>query len=99
MGQLVLARAGEGAAIGLVYWIVHRSCWTLGDYCYLQDLLVAAGRRGGEVGRLLIDAVAAKARALGCSRVHWLTHKANRATPCASTTKSLSARASFSTGS
>jgi GNAT superfamily N-acetyltransferase len=34
--------------------------------------------RGGGVGRLLIDAVAAKARALGCSRVHWLTHETNR---------------------
>jgi GNAT superfamily N-acetyltransferase len=73
-----LARDGDGAAIGLVHWIVHRSCWTVGDYCYLQDLFVAAGRRGGGVGRLLIDAVAAKAWALGCSRVHWLTHETNR---------------------
>ncbi len=70
--------ASEGAAIGLVHWVVHRSCWTVGDYCYPQDLFVAAGRRGGGVGRLLIDAVAAKARALGCSRVHWLTHETNR---------------------
>jgi GNAT superfamily N-acetyltransferase len=72
-----LARSGDGAAIGLVHWIVHRSCWTVGDYCYLQDLFVAAGRRGGGVGRLLIDTVAVKARTLGCSRVHWLTHEAN----------------------
>jgi GNAT superfamily N-acetyltransferase len=74
----ILARDGDGAAIGLVHWIVHRSCWTVGDYCYLQDLFVAPGRRGGGVGRLLIDAVAEKARALGCSRVHWLTHETNR---------------------
>ena len=73
-----LARDGDGAAIGLVHWIVHRSCWTVGDYCYLQDLFVTSGRRGGGVGRLLIDAVAEKARALGCSRVHWLTHETNR---------------------
>ena len=72
-----LARAEDGAAIGLAHWILHRSCWTVGDYCYLQDLFVAADRRGGGVGRLLIDAVAAKARALGCSRVHWLTHETN----------------------
>lgn len=37
---------------------------------------LARGGDGG-VGRLLIDAVAAKARALGCSPVHWLTHEAN----------------------
>jgi GNAT superfamily N-acetyltransferase len=49
----------------------------VGDYCYLQDLFVAADRRGGGVGRLLIDAVAGKARALGCSRVHWLTQETN----------------------
>ncbi|MGA2493386.1 MAG: GNAT family N-acetyltransferase [Roseiarcus sp.] len=73
-----LARDDDGAAIGLVHWIVHRSCWTVGDYCYLQDLFVAPGRRGGGVGRRLIDAVAAKARELGCSRVHWLTHETNR---------------------
>jgi GNAT superfamily N-acetyltransferase len=73
-----LARDGDGAAIGLVHWIVHRSCWTVGDYCYLQDLFVTPGRRGGGVGRLLIDAVAETARALGCSRVHWLTHETNR---------------------
>ena len=73
-----LARDADGAAIGLVHWIVHRSCWTVGDYCYLQDLFVAAGRRGGGVGRLLIDAVVDQARALGCSRVHWLTHETNR---------------------
>jgi len=72
-----LARDDHGVAIGLVHWIVHRSCWTVGDYCYLQDLFVAPGRRGGGTGRLLIDAVAAKARKLGCSRVHWLTHETN----------------------
>lgn len=76
MGGL-LARDGDGAAIGLAHWIVHRSCWTIGDYCYLQDLFVASGHRGGGVGRRLIEAVAAKARALGCSRVHWLTHETN----------------------
>ena len=27
-----------GKAIGMVHWIFHRSTWTAGDYCYLQDL-------------------------------------------------------------
>lgn len=72
-----LAADGEGAAIGLVHWIAHRSCWTIGDYCYLQDLYVAPARRGAGVGRRLIEAVVDKARALGCSRVHWLTHATN----------------------
>jgi GNAT superfamily N-acetyltransferase len=72
-----LARDADGAAVGLVHWISHRSCWTAGDYCYLQDLFVATGQRGSGVGRRLIEAVTEKARALGCSRVHWLTHETN----------------------
>ena len=29
---------------GIVHYLFHRSCWTVGDYCYLQDLFVAEGR-------------------------------------------------------
>ena len=67
----------EAAAVGIVHWLTHRSCWTIGDYCYLQDLFVAPGRRGGGIGRKLIEAVYDKARALGCSRVYWHTHETN----------------------
>jgi GNAT superfamily N-acetyltransferase len=65
------------AAVGIVHWLTHRSCWTIADYCYLQDLFVARGRRGGGIGRKLIEAVYDKARALGCSRVYWHTHETN----------------------
>ncbi len=68
---------GDDEAIGMVHHIRHRSCWTAGDYCYLQDLYVEAGARGGGVGRALIDHVYAVARAEGCSRVHWLTEETN----------------------
>jgi GNAT superfamily N-acetyltransferase len=71
-----LARDG-GQALGMVHWIVHRSCWTPGDYCYLQDLFVAAEARGAGVGRKLIEAVYDVARARGCSRVYWLTQETN----------------------
>jgi GNAT superfamily N-acetyltransferase len=55
----------------------HRSCWTPGDYCYLQDLFVAETARGEGVGTALIEAVAEAARARACSRVYWLTHETN----------------------
>jgi GNAT superfamily N-acetyltransferase len=71
------AVADSGQLVGIVHWITHRSCWTAGDYCYLQDLYVASERRGGGIGRKLIEAVDEKARSLGCSRVHWLTHETN----------------------
>jgi GNAT superfamily N-acetyltransferase len=67
----------EAVAVGIVHWLTHRSCWTIGNYCYLQDLFVAPGRRGGGIGRKLIEAVYDKARALGCSRVYWHTHETN----------------------
>jgi GNAT superfamily N-acetyltransferase len=73
-----IARDAAGDAVGVTHWITHRSCWTAGDYCYLQDLFVAPGARKGGVGRALIEAVYDKARTLGCSRVHWLTQDSNR---------------------
>lgn len=72
-----LARDDSGRAIGMVHWILHRSCWTTGDYCYLQDLFVAPDIRGGGVGRKLIEAVYEVAQNHGCSRVHWLTQFTN----------------------
>lgn len=64
-------------AIGLVHWIFHRSTWTTGDYCYLQDLFVGTDVRGGGHGRKLIEHVYAQARAAQASRVYWLTHESN----------------------
>ncbi|HVV61162.1 MAG TPA: GNAT family N-acetyltransferase [Pseudolabrys sp.] len=67
----------EGALKGIVHYLFHRSCWTIGDYCYLQDLFVAADARKHGLGRALILAVEEKAKARGASRVHWLTHESN----------------------
>ena len=72
------ALAWDGArAVGMVHWIFHRSCWTVGDYVYLQDLFVAPDVRGGGVGRALIEHVYGLAATAGASRVHWLTHETN----------------------
>jgi GNAT superfamily N-acetyltransferase len=67
----------DNKAIGIVHHIQHRSCWTTGDYCYLQDLFVAEDARGHGIGRKLIEYVYAYAKSKGCSRVHWLTHECN----------------------
>ncbi len=64
-------------AVGLVHFIYHRSCWTPGDYGYLQDLFVAEGIRGGGIGRALIEHVYAEAGKACASRVHWLTQETN----------------------
>jgi GNAT superfamily N-acetyltransferase len=62
---------------GIVHYLFHRSSWTIGDYCYLQDLFVAEGARNLGLGRALIGAVEERARAAGASRVYWLTHETN----------------------
>jgi ribosomal protein S18 acetylase RimI-like enzyme len=64
-------------AVGLVHHVRHRSTWTVGDYCYLQDLFVAPELRGQGIGRELIEYVYAAAKAQGCPRVYWLTHESN----------------------
>lgn len=71
-----IAWQGE-RAVGLVHWIFHRSTWTAGPYCYLQDLYVDEDVRGGGVGRALIAHVRAEAAAAGASRLYWLTHESN----------------------
>jgi GNAT superfamily N-acetyltransferase len=72
------ALAWDGkTALGLVHHIRHRSCWTIGDYLYLQDLFVSPQARGAGIGRKLIEYVYEIARAQGCARVHWLTHESN----------------------
>jgi GNAT superfamily N-acetyltransferase len=67
----------DGKLNGIVHYIFHRSTWTPGNYCYLQDLFVAESGRGHGVGRALIEAVYDKARQAGASRVHWLTQTTN----------------------
>jgi GNAT superfamily N-acetyltransferase len=67
----------DGRLLGIVHFIYHRSCWTVGNYCYLQDLFVAEEARKLGLGRALIGAVYQEAKAAGASRVHWLTHETN----------------------
>jgi GNAT superfamily N-acetyltransferase len=73
----VLGAYLNGRLVGIAHYIFHRSCWTVGDYCYLQDLFVAEDARGCGAGRALIEAVEKEARAAGASRIHWLTKEDN----------------------
>ncbi len=74
--HLALAESG-GSVVGMVHFIEHRTCWTQANAVYLQDLFTAPEARGHGVGRALIAHVCERARAMGCAKVHWLTHETN----------------------
>lgn len=70
--------AFDGATmLGIVHYLFHRSTWTVGNYCYLQDLYVDPTRRKVGAGRALIEAVYAAAAKAGAARVYWLTAQDN----------------------
>ena len=67
----------DGRLVGIVHYLFHRSTWSSGDYCYLQDLFTTPDARGSGAGRALIEAVVDRAKAARASRVYWLTHESN----------------------
>ncbi|AOK63195.1 GNAT family N-acetyltransferase [Burkholderia ubonensis] len=75
----VHARVAErdGALVGLVHFLYHRSTTLIGPTCYLQDLFTLDRERGKGVGRALIEAVYAAARSARAERVYWQTHETN----------------------
>ncbi len=73
-----LAHVGD-RPVGLVqYQLMHRSL-SGGKVCYLSDLYVDPGLRGGGIGRAMMDHVIGFARARGISNVRWLTQEFNYA--------------------
>jgi GNAT superfamily N-acetyltransferase len=73
----VLGAFLDDTLVGIVHYLFHRSTWTIGDYCYLQDLFTVPEARGQGAGRALIEAVYDRAEVAGASRVYWLTHETN----------------------
>ena len=67
----------DGRAVGLAHYLFHRSCWTLNDICYLQDLYADPEVRGTGIGRALIEAVYGKAAEAGAPEVYWMTQEFN----------------------
>ena len=73
----LVAVDASDAPIGLAHLLFHRSTWSAGWYCYLEDLFVDATRRSQGAGRALIEAVYREADARGASRTYWMTERGN----------------------
>lgn len=67
----------DGKPVGLVHYMLHRTCWTVGNNCYLQDLYANPAVRGKGIGRALIEAVYEKADEAGAANVYWMTQDFN----------------------
>ena len=63
--------------LGFTHYHFHTSCWTVGPYCYLQDLYVDSDARGDGIGKRLIQAVYDAADKAGAEQVYWLTAEDN----------------------
>ena len=63
--------------VGLTHYVFHRTCWSIADTCYLQDLYADPSVRGRGVGRALIEAVYAAAEVQGAASVYWMTQEFN----------------------
>ncbi len=72
-----LVAEADGTLVGLVHCLYHRSTTAIAPTCYLQDLFTSEAARGKGVGRALIEAVYAQAKAAGAGRVYWQTHETN----------------------
>jgi GNAT superfamily N-acetyltransferase len=66
-----------GTLVGFTHYHFHTSCWTIGPYCYLQDLYVDSSVRGGGFGKALIHGVYDAADKAGAEQVYWLTAEDN----------------------
>lgn len=74
-----LVAENQGHLVGLAHYLFHRSMTEVEQTCYLSDLFTKQSLRGKGVGRALIEAVCAEAKAAGLSCVYWQTHEANAA--------------------
>lgn len=75
--MFALVAEDDGRLVGLAHALYHRSMTRVEPVCYLSDLFTLPTQRGRGVGRALIEAVCAEAKAAGAQRVYWQTHVTN----------------------
>ena len=66
-----------GEVVGIANYLLHESTSSTQLMCYLQDLFVDPSRRGGGVGRSLIDWLVEEMDRQGWGRLYWATKENN----------------------
>jgi ribosomal protein S18 acetylase RimI-like enzyme len=74
---LLAAPADDAPAAGVAQLRFRYGIWRAGGDCLLEDLYVDAAARGAGLGRALVEATLARARARGCRRVELDVNEAN----------------------
>ena len=67
----------DGQLVGFAHYLFHPSTWSQANLCYLEDLYVDPGARGGGVGRALIQAVYAAGTRRPGEFGLWMTQEFN----------------------
>jgi GNAT superfamily N-acetyltransferase len=73
----LVAVDADDQPIGLAHLVFHPATWSASGYCYLEDLFVERGHRGGRVAQAIFNAVYAQARERQVARVYWNTQQFN----------------------
>jgi ribosomal protein S18 acetylase RimI-like enzyme len=77
--EFLLARDAQGRAMGFCQLRYRLSVWTGTPDCWLEDLFVDEAARRAGVGRSLVEAAFAGARARGCRRIELDVNEDNAA--------------------
>ncbi|QJE74108.1 GNAT family N-acetyltransferase [Aerophototrophica crusticola] len=75
--KALVARDGQGRALGICNYVLHAYTWGTSAICYLEDLFTVPEARGQGVGRALIGTLVGMGREQGWDRVYWHTAEDN----------------------
>ncbi|MBO1337815.1 GNAT family N-acetyltransferase [Streptomyces sp. VRA16 Mangrove soil] len=76
--RCLVAESAEHGIVGYASCEPALSTWQGRAYLHMDCLYLSADARGGGIGRLLVAAVAAEARALGLDEIQWQTPTWNK---------------------
>jgi len=68
----------DGRLAGFAHHHTHLTTWDMRPTCYLEDLFVSPGIRGGGIGAALLDDLVALGKARDWASIYWITADDNK---------------------